>query len=338
MLNCQRDAPARLCAARTVCRRTMCNEPFPSTQRGGGGAKGSDHRSGGLHDVEWSAEEQALLEVQEPLHVPGNSSRGAPMHGRCAIDHALLRSQAGMQRFPSEKYSSVQRYIKIAATLPEKGVRDVALRIRWMSKNGQALKKRRVSAPASHVSCASATFGVEVSQHTAPLADPPQPEEVVAAKRSKAKPEPPPGAKSAAPVFAASAPVPALSAPPPVRFPFQQSAIPCTTLATPRDLTLLAPCDRPGLPWPPTNNDHGTAVQHSRAAARAAQPSARASPPAHHGQQHQACAADRRAPRCALGKCPSRGRQDRWPHWVPPQTPTPAPSLFQARCSTTISP
>lgn len=49
-----------------------------------------------------------------------------------------------MQRFPVEKYSSVQRYIKIAATLPEKGVRDVALRIRWMNKNGQALKKRKV--------------------------------------------------------------------------------------------------------------------------------------------------------------------------------------------------
>lgn len=49
-----------------------------------------------------------------------------------------------MQRFPSEKYSSVQRYIKIAVTLPEKGARDVALRIRYMNKNGQALKKRKV--------------------------------------------------------------------------------------------------------------------------------------------------------------------------------------------------
>lgn len=35
-----------------------------SAQRGGGGARGSEHKSGGLHDVEWNAEEQALLEVR----------------------------------------------------------------------------------------------------------------------------------------------------------------------------------------------------------------------------------------------------------------------------------
>jgi hypothetical protein len=78
-----------------------------------------------LYDAQWSKEEQAVLE-------------------------------RGMETYGSDAYASLWRYIKIAATLPAKGVRDVALRMRWMNKrlgknnggNGEARgSKRKASSP-----------------------------------------------------------------------------------------------------------------------------------------------------------------------------------------------
>lgn len=56
-----------------------------------------------LYDVQWSAAEQSVLEE-------------------------------GLRLYTAEQYTSLWRYIKIAANLPYKGVRDVALRVRWMSR------------------------------------------------------------------------------------------------------------------------------------------------------------------------------------------------------------
>jgi hypothetical protein len=50
--------------------------------------------------------------------------------------------EAGMARYPPDHYDMVQRYVKIAAMLPRKSVRDVALRARW-TINQQQLKKRK---------------------------------------------------------------------------------------------------------------------------------------------------------------------------------------------------
>lgn len=47
-----------------------------------------------------------------------------------------------MARYPPDRFDSVQRYVKIAAMLPRKSVRDVALRVRW-TVNQQLLKKRK---------------------------------------------------------------------------------------------------------------------------------------------------------------------------------------------------
>ena len=60
--------------------------------------------------LEWSEEEQRILETH-------------------------------MVRFPAERVDPLQRYVRIAAMLPRKTVRDVALRIRWT--NMQAQLKRR---------------------------------------------------------------------------------------------------------------------------------------------------------------------------------------------------
>ena len=56
-----------------------------------------------LYDVSWSLEEQSVLEK-------------------------------GLETFPESAYGGLWRYVKIAARLPAKGVRDVALRVRWMKR------------------------------------------------------------------------------------------------------------------------------------------------------------------------------------------------------------
>ena len=50
--------------------------------------------------------------------------------------------ESGMQRYPADRFDAVQRYVKVAAMLPRKSVRDVALRVRW-TFNQHMLKKRK---------------------------------------------------------------------------------------------------------------------------------------------------------------------------------------------------
>mgnify|MGYP001810503162 CR=1 FL=1 len=50
--------------------------------------------------------------------------------------------EAGLARYPADRFDFVQRYVKVAAMLPRKSVRDVALRARW-TINQQLLKKRK---------------------------------------------------------------------------------------------------------------------------------------------------------------------------------------------------
>ena len=49
--------------------------------------------------------------------------------------------EACMYRFPPDRFDPLQRYVKMAATLPRKSVRDVALRARWTTMQYQ-LRKR----------------------------------------------------------------------------------------------------------------------------------------------------------------------------------------------------
>ena len=65
-----------------------------------------------LYDVQWSEEEQVILEQ-------------------------------GLRTYTQERYASLWRYIKCASHLPAKGVRDVALRVRWMSRSKQTISKKR---------------------------------------------------------------------------------------------------------------------------------------------------------------------------------------------------
>lgn len=67
-------------------------------------------RAAAVHNAEWAPHEQA------------------------ALDQAAVK-------YPAERYQPFERYIRIAATLPRKGVRDVALRLRWLSQ----ARKRKVS-------------------------------------------------------------------------------------------------------------------------------------------------------------------------------------------------
>lgn len=56
-----------------------------------------------LYTVQWSSEEQKVLEDT-------------------------------MRKFPTDKFTALHSYIQVAALLSHKGVRDVALRVRWMNR------------------------------------------------------------------------------------------------------------------------------------------------------------------------------------------------------------
>lgn len=49
-----------------------------------------------------------------------------------------------LQRFPPDWYDALQRYIKLAAILPRKTVRDVALRCKWTIQQ-QLIRKRKLA-------------------------------------------------------------------------------------------------------------------------------------------------------------------------------------------------
>jgi len=80
----------------------------PSPVQNGAGAGDEEHT------VDWTIEEQNLLE-------------------------------SGLARFTPDCHTSLTRYIKIAAMLPKKGVRDVALRVRWMTRKDSSSKKRKAT-------------------------------------------------------------------------------------------------------------------------------------------------------------------------------------------------
>mmetsp|Transcript_14328 Transcript_14328/g.27649 ORF Transcript_14328/g.27649 Transcript_14328/m.27649 type:complete len:180 (+) Transcript_14328:200-739(+) len=47
-----------------------------------------------------------------------------------------------LKKFPADKYSPLGRYIKMSALFPNKSVRDVALRVKWMSKREEKKSKK----------------------------------------------------------------------------------------------------------------------------------------------------------------------------------------------------
>jgi hypothetical protein len=47
---------------------------------------------------------------------------------------------ATLDRFPAARHPPLERYVRAAAALPKKGVRDVALRVIWLASNAS---KRR---------------------------------------------------------------------------------------------------------------------------------------------------------------------------------------------------
>ena len=50
--------------------------------------------------------------------------------------------EEALSKFPAEKHSALDRFIRVASLLPDKGVRDVALRVRWMSRKEQGKRRK----------------------------------------------------------------------------------------------------------------------------------------------------------------------------------------------------
>ena len=57
--------------------------------------------------------------------------------------------EAGLARWPVDATPAAERYLRIAAGLPRKTARDVALRARWLAASGAAVRKRKAADEAS---------------------------------------------------------------------------------------------------------------------------------------------------------------------------------------------
>lgn len=108
----------------------------------------SDSNANQNHHLNGSYTAQAAVENSTDTSVPnGNDAQAAPQslkHDPGIIVEWSVQEQStledGLSKYAGE--STINKYIKIAALFPEKTVRDVALRCRWMSKKENGKRRK----------------------------------------------------------------------------------------------------------------------------------------------------------------------------------------------------
>ena len=85
--------------------------------------------------------EVATMSSEDAVPTGTLKARGAAVYNAEWTAHEQAALDQAAVKFPAERYQPFERYVRIAATLPRKGVRDVALRLRWLSQ----ARKRKVS-------------------------------------------------------------------------------------------------------------------------------------------------------------------------------------------------
>ncbi|DBA92212.1 TPA: hypothetical protein ACH3X1_015921 [Trebouxia sp. C0004] len=85
--------------------------------------------------------EVAIMSSEDAVPTGTLKARGAAVHNGEWTAHEQAALDQAAVKFPAERYQPFERYVRIAATLPRKGVRDVAIRLRWLSQ----ARKRKVS-------------------------------------------------------------------------------------------------------------------------------------------------------------------------------------------------
>ena len=85
--------------------------------------------------------EVATMSSEDAVPTGTLKARGAAVYNAEWTAHEQAALDQAAVKFPAERYQPFERYVRIAATLPRKGVRDVALRLRWLTQ----ARKRKVS-------------------------------------------------------------------------------------------------------------------------------------------------------------------------------------------------
>ncbi len=85
--------------------------------------------------------EVATMSSEDAVPTGTLKARGAAVYNAEWTAHEQAALDQAAVKFPAERYQPFERYVRIAATLPRKGVRDVALRLRWLSQ----ARKRKLS-------------------------------------------------------------------------------------------------------------------------------------------------------------------------------------------------
>ena len=115
-----------------------------------------------VYDVAWTTEERAALDT-------GMTRCAEPLDGRLSAGFSRVHTCACC-RFPADRFHGLERYVRIAALLPRKGARDVALRIRWLlvrpASCRNACCRWRACAP-----CVQVCLGQQSLTHMLPACD-----------------------------------------------------------------------------------------------------------------------------------------------------------------------
>ena len=85
--------------------------------------------------------EVATMSSEDAVPSGSLKARGAAVYNAEWTAHEQAALDQAAVKFPAERHQPFERYVRIAATLPRKGVRDVALRLRWLTQ----ARKRKVS-------------------------------------------------------------------------------------------------------------------------------------------------------------------------------------------------
>lgn len=85
--------------------------------------------------------EVATMSSEDAVPTGSLKARGAAVYNAEWTAHEQAALDQAAVKFPAERHQPFERYVRIAATLPRKGVRDVALRLRWLTQ----ARKRKVS-------------------------------------------------------------------------------------------------------------------------------------------------------------------------------------------------
>ena len=107
-----------------------------------------------------------------PLYLARSSATPCTLTHKCTLLQVEWNEQEQHQveqacsKFPPSKYSPLERCVRIAAMLPRKGVRDVAMRLQWLTVSSAVSSWQQAAAVCCklhHTACSSSLLCLQAT-------------------------------------------------------------------------------------------------------------------------------------------------------------------------------